>query len=290
VTTRTDQLTERQRDLLAAWLPGADVVQDLSWGLVGTTVLEVRHAGDSYVVKAGDEADHHLAREVRAHREWLRPWVDAGRAPLLVHADVDAKVLVTRWLPGSLVEGTNHEHEPDTYEQAGRLLAELHGQPAVEDPTYEAREQRKARAWLGRTHRIATDVEARLHAEVSSWPTPTAMLVPTHGDWQPRNWLVHEGVVGVIDFGRADLRPAYTDFSRLAAQQFRDDPTLEAAFLDGYGDDPREPARWHRQRVREAIGTAVWAHLVGDEVFEAQGHRMIAEALGAAGAAGLSSP
>jgi len=38
--------------------------------------------------------------------------------------------------------------------------------------------------------------------------------------------------------------------------------------LEGYGDDPREPAAWHRNRVREAIGTAVWAYQVGDETFE----------------------
>ena len=103
--------------------------------------------------------------------------------------------------------------------------------------------------------------------------------MPTHGDWQPRNWLHHDGTVSVIDFGRADLRPAYTDLARLDAQDFRRDPALERAFLDGYGADPREPASWHRQRVREAVGTAVWARLVGDEEFEAQGHRMIAEAL-----------
>jgi hypothetical protein len=34
--------------------------------------------------------------------------------------------------------------------------------------------------------------------------------------------------------------------------------------------------------VREGIGTAAWAHRVGDEAFEAQGHRMIAEALAGA--------
>jgi len=103
--------------------------------------------------------------------------------------------------------------------------------------------------------------------------------VPTHGDWQPRNWLVNDEVVSVIDFGRAGLRPAMTDFGRLAVQQFRSNPALESAFLEGYGDDPREPAAWHRNRVREAIGTAVWAYQVGDEAFEQQGHRMIAEAL-----------
>lgn len=85
----------------------------------------------------------------------------------------------------------------------------------------------------------------------------------------------------MIDFGRADMRPALTDFARLAAQDFRRNPALVKAFLDGYGSDPRERDAWHRTRVREAIGTAAWAYQVGEEAFEAQGLRMIAEALSA---------
>ncbi len=128
---------------------------------------------------------------------------------------------------------------------------------------------------------VAAGTVARLRAEIADWPTPPATLVPTHGDWQPRNWLVHDGVVSIIDFGRAALRPALTDFARLAVQDFRRDPRLEAAFLDGYGADPREADAWYRTLVRAAIGTAAWAHQVGDESFEAQGHRMLAEVLAA---------
>jgi hypothetical protein len=91
---------------------------------------------------------------------------------------------------------------------------------------------------------------------------------------------MHNDIVGVIDFGRADLRPAYTDFARLAAQQFQSNPALEPAFLDGYGPDPRDPDTWHRVQLPEAVNTAVWAHQVGDPAFEAQGHRMITAALG----------
>jgi hypothetical protein len=69
--------------------------------------------------------------------------------------------------------------------------------------------------------------------------------------------------------------------SRGSRRDFRAgrDPRLEAAFLAGYGSDPRDDEAWHRSRVREAIGTAGWAYQVGDEQFEAQGHRMIADVL-----------
>jgi len=279
MTSGVDQLTQRQQELLKLWLPGAEVVKDHSWGLVGTTVLELRHDGARFIAKAGDESDQHIARELRAHRNWLGPLTLRGRAPLLAQADEAAKLLVTHYLPGDLVVGSDHERHPDTYRQAGELLARLHEQFAVEDDDFETRAKEKALDWLAKPHRIAPEVVARLSAEVESWPTPRVTLVPTHGDWQPRNWLVQDGTVSVIDFGRADLRPPLTDFARLAVQQFRSDSALEAAFLDGYGGDPREPAAWHRNRVREAIGTAVWAYQVREESFERQGHRMIAEAL-----------
>ncbi|MDX3005430.1 phosphotransferase [Kribbella solani] len=274
-------LTDRQRELLASWLPSAEVVKDHSWGVLGTLVLELSQGGDRYIAKAGDETDHHLARELRAHREWLRPWTAQGRGPQLVHADADAKLLLTRYLPGQLVQGSPYEWTADTYYQAGELLAEFHQQSAVDDAEYETVENGKALTYLAAEHRIAPDLTERLRGIITAWPTPPATLVPTHGDWQPRNWLIDRGTVRVIDLGRADLRPAYTDLARLAAQQFRTKPALEPAFIEGYGKDPRDPDAWVRTRLREAVSTAVWAYQVGDETFEQQGHRMIAEALAA---------
>lgn len=264
-------LTARQRELLARWLPDAVVVADHSWGLVERAVLEVTAGGERYVVKAGGPDDHHMAREVGAYERWLTPWTAIGRAPRLAHADADARLLVTHLLPGLLVEGSPADGDPGTYRQAGRLLALLHRQASRVDATYEQRRNRRALAWLDGPHRIPADDERRLRAEVASWPDGPATVVPTHGDWQPRNWLVHDGVVSVIDLGRFDLRPAMTDLTRLAARQFQRDPGLEAAFLEGYGGDPREPDAWRREQVREAIATAAWAHQVGDEAFEAEG-------------------
>lgn len=274
-------LSPQQQALLQRWLPGARVAADHSWGQVQTTVLEVLHAGTRFIVKAGGEDDHHIERELYAHLHWLLPWTSRGRAPALEHGDAGTKILVTRYLPGRLVLGSDHEDDTATYRQAGELLALFHGQASGTDDDYERRESQKALAWLSGPHRIAPAMTARLQAQIAAWPEPPAALTPTHGDWQPRNWLVHHDNVGVIDFGRAAMRPALTDFARLAVQEFRRDANLEAAFLDGYGSDPREPDAWQRTLVREAIGTACWSYRLGIESFEAQGHRMIAEALAA---------
>jgi hypothetical protein len=274
-------LSPRQRALLDQWLPAAIVEKEHSWGLVETTVLEMTYAGSRFIVKAGGDGDHHIERELHAHLHWLSPWTSTGRAAALEHGDAAAKLLVTSYLPGRLVLGSDHADDPSIYRQAGELLALFHAQAVVADDDYEGRENEKAVEWLSGPHRIAPPIAALLRAKIAAWPTPPATLTPTHGDWQPRNWLIDDDVVRVIDFGRAGMRPAVTDFARLAAQDFRRDSNLEAAFLDGYGPDPRERDAWYRTRVREAIGTACWAYRVGEESFEAQGHRMIAEVLSA---------
>ncbi len=270
-----------QRRLVEAWLPGAVVEADLSWGLVETTVLRVRHGGALVVVKAGGPGDHHLAREVEAHRRWLRPWTRAGRAPLLLHADAAARVLVTRWLPGHLAQDTPAATDPDVHRQAGELLAQLHRQETVQDDGFEAAADAKTRRWLSGPHAIPAETARRVAEEVDGWPVHPAVLVPTHGDYHPRNWLVDGGGgsprVGVIDLGRAALRPAESDLVRLAQRDWVDRPDLEAAFLSGYGGDPRREDTWRRVRIREAVGTACWAHLVGDAAFEQEGLRLLAE-------------
>lgn len=268
-------LDERQRALLAAWLPDLEVVADHSWGLVETRVLEVTGGGRRCMVKAGGASDHHIAREIRAHREWTAPWVGTGHAAVLRHADVAAKVLVTDHLPGRLVQGDPAQDDPDTYRQAGSLIARFHAQHAQTDDTWYDRLRDRVRRGLDSRHRIDPVIEERVRAEVDTWPGGPATVVPTHGDWQPRNWLVDDGTVRVIDLGRADLRPVEEDFSRLANQDFARDPVLETAFFEGYGQDPREPRTWRCERVGVAVGTATWAHQVGDEAFEEFGHGLL---------------
>lgn len=276
-------LSTVQRDLLMTWLPGLRVVRDHGWGLVENVVLEVTVDAERYIVKADGESNHHVAREIDAHEQWLSPWVALGRAPRLVASDRAASILVTEYLPGELVLGSPAQHVPDTFRQAGELLAMLHAQPGRVGASYEADENAKVLRNLDKAHRIGPTVEASLRELICPWPAEPVSLVPTHGDWQPRNWLVQAGRISVIDFGRAALRPALSDWLRLEARDFRVDGAREAAFVEGYGGDPREVSAWFRERLREAVNTAVWAHAVGDEPFEAQGHAMIERVLAEAG-------
>lgn len=96
-------------------------------------MLDLTSAQGRFILKAGGVADHHITRELRAHREWLHPWVSTGHAPVLVHGDEAAKVLLTRRLPGTLVEGTAAQDDPETYRQAGSLLASFHAQLSTFD-------------------------------------------------------------------------------------------------------------------------------------------------------------
>jgi len=98
-----------------------------------------------------------------------------------VDGDEGAKLIVTQYLAGELVEGSKHEWRPAIYRQAGELLALLHKQFAVEDADFEAREREKSLAALAKPHRIAPDVLKRLldgwspgPRRPSPWCRPTA--------------------------------------------------------------------------------------------------------------------
>jgi hypothetical protein len=272
-------LSDDQQARLAGWLPGAKLVATHDWGLTQTAVLQVRHAGRELIVKAGGPEDGHIARELRAHREWLRPWTSVRRAPELVHGDESAKILVTRWISGDLVLGRPSADDPAVHRQAGELLARFHAQLSTVDVEYELQQNARTMAWLAGRHRVPDDWVEEVRARIVQWPNEPTVLVPTHGDYQPRNWLWHNGLVHIIDFGRAAMRPAYTDFARLTYRDFSRSPELERAFIDGYGSDPRRTDAWSRNLIREGVSTAAWAYQVGDEEFEQEGLRLLAQAL-----------
>ena len=264
MTSALDTLTPAQRDLLDQWLPGAELVTDRSeLHRAGTTALVIASGEDRFLVKTTTEGVRHIDREIAAFRSWLGPWTEAGRAPRLVEADHDARIIVMTHLDGEPASISAAAHDPEIYRQAGELLATFHAQASVEDEEYEPELNERALASLDRAG-LDADLIGRLRAEISSWPTPTTVLVPTHGDWQPTSWVIDAGTLRVIDSGRFAFRPALYDLSRLSAQDFVSNDTFEKAFCEGYGSDPREPEAWHRLQVRDAISVAAWAYRTGN--------------------------
>lgn len=264
---------------METWLPGVRLVSDLSWDLIDTAVLKVESGQRRCIVKAGGPANHHIEREMRAHQSWVHALSRQNRAPKLIHADRSTNVLVSEYLEGCLVEGTEAEYATETYVQAGALLRAFHQQAVRSDPDYESAATARALTWLGEPHRIDASAAERARTILGTYEPKPVDVVPTHGDWQPRNWLVDGSEVKIIDFGRFGFRPAASDFCRLAVQQWRIDPQLEPAFFSGYGPDPRDSQLWKVMQLREAVATAAWAYKVGDIKFERQGHQMLHDAL-----------
>lgn len=262
-------------------LPGSVVVTDDSWGLLDTRVLHVRSSHGDHTVKACGPDNTHFPRELLAHRSWTGELVRHGDTAPLMHADVEARVLVIDRIPGRLALGNDDETSSDLHRQAGRILRRFHDQTAITDPDHLAVETAKALRLLDAPHRIDSATVRRVRSLLRSAEPHPVTVVPTHGDWHPRNWIVHEDRLHVIDFGRFALRPAATDLTRLAVLYWERKPRLEQAFIEGYGDDPREADDWRWLQLREAVGTAVWAFAVGDPAFEAQGQRMLRAALSA---------
>jgi aminoglycoside phosphotransferase (APT) family kinase protein len=278
VATLHAPLTDAQRGLLDEWLGPWQLVEDMSWQLQGITVLRLRTAAGEVVAKASGTG-HHIMREIRAYRQMAAPL--AGRTPELLHADAAEGILVATYLPGRLVEGGPGERDPELFRQAGQLLALLH-RPRQRNNGYDGAVLHKIEDFAARAAGLVPAAELAAVRQLASAHRPAPrLLYATHGDYQPRNWLVHGGRLAVIDYGRAGYRPWVTDLVRLEHSWFDGDGGLRDAFYAGYGRLPEEePDAWLLDNLLQSLGTVVWAHDVGDAAFEAEGRRMVARVLG----------
>src|SRR5665213_3133013 len=93
-------LTSEQIRLLESWLGPWKLVEDFSWPLQDTLVLHLRGRDGDHIIKAS-QTSHHIAREIEAYQKVLSGIT--APIPQLQHADIDAGVLVTSFLPGILV-------------------------------------------------------------------------------------------------------------------------------------------------------------------------------------------
>jgi hypothetical protein len=279
-------ISAQQRARLDEWLGRWEVLADHSWPLQDTTVLHVRSASGDHIAKMGTG----LRREIDACRRAVALLPD--RAPRLEHHDARAEILVTSYLPGELVEGTPAEAAPDVYRQAGELLARLQAPAEVSDTYAE-----QALAAVSRRIAEATglvpgpQLDALRERAARCTPRPVRLYF-THGDYQPRNWVIDNGRVGVIDFGRGQDRSWVSDLVRLQNQQFTKHPERERAFMAGLGRmvEGNDAELLAIESMRQGLGTVIWAHGIGDRDFEEHGRTMITRLLQRESRAGEAVP
>lgn len=273
-------LDSRQQELLAQWAPHAKLTADLSWGLVDSTVFHMAAGEQEIIVKAGGPDNAHIAREITAHETAVPLLAERGWASRLLHADRDARILVTTYIPGTLIDAGPLESDPAILRQAGEILAVLHGSDSMIDPTIEQNLMKAALRWLDRPNGIEPITADRARAVLSAYQPGPVTVVPSHGDYSGRNWLQTRSGVAVIDFGRFGNRPARQDLLRLFFRRWHDHPVEREHFQEGYGSASAiEGHEWWIDVLREAVATAGWAHKVQDRTFEGLGLRFIEIAL-----------
>lgn len=100
--------------------------------------------------------------------------------------------------------------------------------------------------------------------------------VPCHGDFSPRNWLVSDGDLHLIDFGEAGPNVWVSDLGRLIFGWRLPADSL-GALLEGYG---RQPDSAELVLLRATYAAAVVLHIVlghehGNRDFEASSRQLL---------------
>ncbi len=212
-----------------------------------SSVLRIRDASGAiwFLKRHGDHA-RYLA-ELAAYREWVPALQDA--APHLRAFDNSLQAVILSAAPGeaapwpateAFCPGTDRPADRDLHRAAGKVLRRLHdAQPALPWPDFAVAKiqqfYRLKPAAAGLLRRSELDRAGEEVAALDGTPAPAR--VPCHHDYTPRNWLVHNRALCVIDFEWSGLDARVADLARLHLGIWDARPDLREAFLAGYGQD-----------------------------------------------------
>ena len=163
-------------------------------------------------------------------------------------------------------------YDQELLAQGGRLLRTFHDAEdlgAWEDLVGD--KQAELDYWLTRGAGLVEprviDFACRQLDSLQALPTPAR--VPCHGDFSPRNWLVADGELSLIDFGEAGPDVWVSDLGRLIFGWRLPTDGL-AVFLEGYGRQPDsdELALLRTTYTAAVVWHVVWGHEHGNRDFE----------------------
>ncbi len=255
------------------------LVADHSWANKRTRIVEITTPdGHAWFVKVFDAASHY-ERELHAYTHWVPAIAD--RAPTVRASDDAASVLVVSKLEGAVDPTLTGDDNVAMHRDAGRVLRRFHdaAAPSV-DPNAVQRRIDAYRTWVEHAPEGLVDPGDLAFVEESVQilsSLPPLLVVPTHGDWQPRNWVVHRGAVGVVDFELAEPAWWTRDLERLWWAEWLDHPELRDAFLDGYGRDltDLDTTVLMASSALGAVTTIVWGERYGDPGFSEHGRGIL---------------
>ena len=182
------------------------------------------------------ERGYKWRREVAAYRSWAPRMGD--RMPRLVASERERRLL----LLGDVCGTVPASGDPVAYRYAGQALAQLHAAEVRPDgwaawcDWVRERVDRELHDLRG----LGVDVDAGalrpVVAELTALsPQP---IVASHGDFLPRNWVVREDRLAMIDFAEAGHHPRMVDVAKLHATTMWGRTDLFEQLVAGYGGRP----------------------------------------------------
>ncbi|MBT3941401.1 MAG: aminoglycoside phosphotransferase family protein [Chloroflexi bacterium] len=236
------------------------------------------------------EFNHHFEAEVRALNQWV-PLLKSGpwwSTPQVVAVSNELGAVLLTELPGQILEDregapTDISELRTAYKHAGRLARLLHD--ADIDLSREIRVQTYT---LEEITRFMEPSRPYLDAATCDWAEEILTadgawagldIVPMHGDYSPRNWIIERGdpTLNVIDWERS--RPGYwvEDIQRMTHDHWLDEPRLGDAFFEGYGRTPTDAEWRHSNQITliNAVGGVGWAINHNDAWFEQHNRRTV---------------
>lgn len=276
------------RAYLGAVLGRWRMVGDRSWGHRASTVWQVWGGdGVAYVVKRHSDSERYRA-ELTAYQHWVPALGEC--APRLRGHDDQLGVLVLSALRGKPISAAarqaGHARDPALHHRAGALLRHLHdAQPASAWTNFASDQRQELDRWLaqGRGLLSASEVDFARAQVASLVELGQPQRVACHLDYGPRNWLLDDGVLRVIDFEWARRHVWVSDLAGLYFGPWRRRPDLQEAFLDGYERtiEAEDRALLRGYGALRAVWLITRGHRYGEAALEEANrqvlHRLMAE-------------
>jgi Ser/Thr protein kinase RdoA (MazF antagonist) len=162
-------------------------------------------------------------------------------APKLIDNDDALQMVLLSAVSGVPAVGTPWEWDPLVHYRAGVLVRKLHeSAPGVRSDQFARHCATRFEEAAGLLEGVvdSSALSQARHLIAHAMDVTDIVLVPTHRDNHPRNWMVDPGGhVRLIDFHDAEYDPWIVDVLLLEQDYWRSDPNLKVAFLSGYDSE-----------------------------------------------------